>query len=527
VLVLASTVACSGEDHASGSRDAAPVSDAAAECAIEVAPGPGLVVTDRGVVRGVDLGAVYAYKGIPYAAPPVGALRWRAPEPAACFPRVHEAQEFGPRCVQHEPGALSGQEDCLTLNVWAPAPPSSTPLPVLFFLHAGDNLVGSVDDTLDGVLVYDGAHLAEHGPAVVVTANYRLGALGFLPHPDFAAEDPEGATGNYGLRDQIAALRWVQRNIAGFGGDPLHVLLFGLSAGAVDTCALVASPAAAGLFQRALLHSGNCSAVMWPELAQSTVREATTRLGCDGAPDVPACLRSASSAEVAALPADLETSDFNPFVDGAILQGVPLEVVRSGAHNRVPLVFGTTAQEYSMLIEAVWPDAIESQAEYRDAVRAIVGSAPGGDLVLAQYPASEYPSYRDALVAIFTDVIFDCPNRQAARAVPDGDPVWRYLYAHPFQTPGYASYRASHGFDVMLLFHALGAVQPTEAERALADEMVASWVTFARDGVPAPIGGVGWPGYERTEDPRLILDTPSAVGTRLRSAQCDFWDAVQ
>src|SRR6476661_5601305 len=219
---------------------------------------PPRVTTDTGTLEGLDTAGVMVFRGIPYAAPPVGNLRWRPPEPAKRWSGVRQAAQLGHNCIQHQPYgdidpyAAGISEDCLYLNVWtkSPLPASRAPRPVLVWIHGGGFFAG-----FGGEERHNGARLAQKG-AVVVTINYRLGAFGFLAHPSLAAESPHHAAGNYGLLDQIAALQWVQRNIARFGGDPSRVTIFGESAGGMSVGSLVASPLAKGLFQRAILESG-------------------------------------------------------------------------------------------------------------------------------------------------------------------------------------------------------------------------------------------------------------------------------
>ncbi len=242
---------------------------------------PNLVQTAQGQAKGVAVNGVHAYLGLPYAAPPVGALRWKAPVAAAAYSGVRDASHAGSECVQGLPAATAGSEDCLYMNIYVPGPTTvTTPLPVLFWIHGGGFINGS------GIAT-DGSALAVKANAIVVTFNYRLNALGFLAHPALAAEDPNGAAGNYGIMDQAAALTWVQKNIAAFGGDPKNVTIFGDSAGGHSVYVQLASPGSAGLFAKAVAavdsdahrQSGNAvgcddgGAVVVCSLRQSEYRE--------------------------------------------------------------------------------------------------------------------------------------------------------------------------------------------------------------------------------------------------------------
>ena len=234
-------------------------------CSVGSSTDPLVVATDKGLVKGMTAGSGLAFLGIPFGKPPTGSLRFMPPEPADCWSDVADATHYGNTCAQWN-GIVIGSEDCLNLNVWTPALPSSTstPLPVIVWMYGGGNLLGGTNFGLSefglGQNVYDGQARANAQHAVVVSFNYRVGVLGFLAHPALKAANPENTTGNYGLLDALLALQWVQDNAAAFGGDNTHVMLFGQSAGAFNTCALVASPLAHGLFSSALMESGNCAA---------------------------------------------------------------------------------------------------------------------------------------------------------------------------------------------------------------------------------------------------------------------------
>jgi para-nitrobenzyl esterase len=252
---------------------------------------PLVVVTEAGELRGTDVGAASAFLGIPYAAPPVGEGRFRPPAAHACWEGVRPALAFGRVCPQLlASGGRFGDEDCLAANVWTPEARATTPRPVMVFIHGGAYLTGSGHQDLafeNSGNLYDGATLATEQGAVVVTFNYRLGALGFFAHPALVAEDAHGSAGNYGTLDQIALLQWVQTNIRAFGGDPDRVMIFGESAGGLSTCLLLATPLARGLFHGALVESGGCQvATAASRLAQG--EDIADRLGCDDA----ACLRA-------------------------------------------------------------------------------------------------------------------------------------------------------------------------------------------------------------------------------------------
>ncbi|HZU75187.1 MAG TPA: carboxylesterase family protein, partial [Dehalococcoidia bacterium] len=401
--------------------DGAPVTD------------PNAVVTSSGAYDGVASDDTVAYKGIPYAAAQVGALRWQPPQPPVCTPGVTEAAQFGNVCPQLQNGRVIGDEDCLTLNIWEPdSVAGAGPLPVMVFIHGGGNVEGSSAQP-----AYDGTVLAERGNVVVVTLNYRLGALGFLALPALDAESPQGVSGNYGLLDQIQALRWLNTNIGAFGGDPSRLLIFGESAGGRDVCSLVASPLAAGLFTRALIESGSCTENPL-SVVESRDAPLADNTGCSSAADVAACLRGLTAAQVVqALPVNVDVAAggdtiFRPTIDGYVLTGSPLAVIAAGQGNHVPMVIGSNANETGAAIST----SIRTADDYRAAVEQRFGAALAARL-LQEYPASAFPTPRAAMVALTSDVNFICPVRGMARAAAAGQqqPVFRYVFSQALEGP--------------------------------------------------------------------------------------------
>jgi para-nitrobenzyl esterase len=489
------------------------------------------VVTSQGALTGLEVGSaggVRAFLGVPYAAPPLGDQRFRAPEAPSCFDGTFTATAFGESCKQLDAeGAPKGSEDCLTLNLWAPKA-AAGPLPVLFFVHGGGNVQGSSGATLaDGTAFYDGARLAEEQNVIVVTINYRLGALGFLALAALDAESPTGTSGNLGLLDQLAALRWVQQNIAAFGGDASRVLLFGESAGALDTCALVASPLGAGLFSAALMQSGGCVAFPHDEVAALGAGVAQ-EAGC-AADDLP-CLRALDAdALLLAHPVVIDVAGatehtFQLNVDGYVLPKAPLEAIAAGEHNAVPLVVGANSEETGRFVEKM------SEEEYVAQVNATFGELAGP--ILAAYPSASYPSPRAAYVAITSDVKFICPARTIARtaAASQSAPVRRYFFTHALENAGAVgkALGATHGLELAFVFHHL-TVQgyvPSDEEEALALAMGGYWARLGATGDPNGEGAVSWPVYESVADTFLGLDVPIAAGAGIRTPECDFWDAL-
>ena len=320
----------------------------AATCSAE----ENVVCTDVGAVRGVREGQTVGFKGIPYAKPPVAALRWRPPEPPAAWDGVRDGSRTGPMCPQIVGGKVVGDEDCLTLNIWAPARPAERPRAVMVWLTGGGNhsLSGQGSPGFGGV-TYDGEVLAGRGDVIFVSFNVRLGVLGFLAHPALSAERPERVSGNYASLDQIAMLNWLNRNIAAFGGDPSRVFLFGTSAGGGNICALMTSPMTKGLFHGAAMQSSvpaACELQTLAEVERGTGARVVKAAGCDQAGDVAGCLRTKSVEEiVSAVPGTFGIFPriYGPNVDGHVFPDQPIKLIAAKRHHAMPAIVGGTADE--------------------------------------------------------------------------------------------------------------------------------------------------------------------------------------
>jgi para-nitrobenzyl esterase len=516
----------------------------ASSCMGAVPTVPEQVRTDRGVVQGARADGAWSWLAIPYAEPPTGSLRWRAPQPVArCWEGVRMATTWGAVCPQipqrqgmpFDPMApIEGNEDCLTLNVWAPENAArNAALPVMVFIHGGGNTIGSASEvTQAGYRLYDGARLAARGNVIVVTLQYRLGALGFLAHRSLASE-ANGVAGNHGLLDQIEALRWVQRNVRAFGGDPTRVMLFGESAGALNTCMLVSSPLAAGLFSRALIQSGSCIGTRTLMQRQADGDRFAMNAACHTASDVPACLRALSVE--AALRAGagainvsgLETVDglsWGPVVDERVLPEVPLERIAAGRHNHVALVVGHNTHETGLAVPA-----IATEMAYLAALTAAFG-ATLGPMLAARYPVATYGTPRAAAVQATTDARFGCQARLTARAAAQGQrdaSVFRYLYAQAYEsgTVAVRALGAFHGLELLYVFQNAerAMVAPNVNELATQRAMLGYWTRFAATGDPNGMGAPMWPRYESGEPMLRIEANPSNV-RGWRTSECDFVD---
>lgn len=511
--------------------DAGP--DAGGECAPGAGPSADTVITEQGAVRGDLTDGVAAFLGIPYAAPPVGDLRWRAPVEPDCYEGVLEATAFAPACPQldKDSGEYEGDEDCLALNVWTPAPlpAAAADRPVLFFVHGGGNVAGSTSEQLaGGTYTYGGEALAARGDAVVITAAYRLGPLGWLVHGALDAESPDGASGNYGLRDLVRALEWVRDNVAAFGGDPARVLLFGESAGALNTCALVSSPAAAGLFFAALMESGGCVADTRAE-AEADAAALLEGTACAGQADEIACLREMSPAGLLdAYPPEVDVGGLGPTpyglsIDGVVLPEEPIDAIEAGAHNRVPFAVGANADETST---STPPALTESQYE---AIVAATFGALAAD-VLGEYPVAEYGSAWSAMYHLTTDVKFVCPTRGIARAAAASqeEPVFRYFFLEGLDN-AYAEFGAFHGVELPFVFGRVDVAgyDAPPGEVALSGAMMGFWRSLAATGDPGSGADPVWEPCGPSGEAAIFLEGGDVrMEDGVRTEKCDFWEGL-
>jgi para-nitrobenzyl esterase len=453
-----------------------------------------------------DAHGIRAFRGLPYAAAPVGDLRWRKPHPVTPWRDVRVADEWGPRAMQGDrlgdidPLNKRMGEDCLYLNVWTPARSAVEKLPVMVWIHGGSNNTGAGSQP-----EYDGVGLARMG-VVVVTINYRLDVFGFLAHPDLTRESGVGASGNYGLLDQIAALQWVRKNISAFGGDPAQVTVFGESAGAMDISLLMVSPLAKGLFARAIGQSGGAlKPIAW-------LGPKPLRIGEEDGVKFAQSLGAHSLAQLRALPADeiLKAALANPIaygfgvVDGYVVPRHPAEVFAEGAQHNIPLMIGWTTDEGTHFAARLtaWGPGLPS---YVERVRAQFQDS--ADAVLALYPAG--PTLEDdkaSFTALFGDEIISYgawawAERTAATSTA---PTYRYYFTrrppgapelsvYPLTAPG-----VYHSAELCYVWKTLALRDwPWEgADRRLSETMASYWVNFAKSGDPNGEGLPRWPAYK-------------------------------
>lgn len=500
-----------------------------------------IALTESGVVIGAATNGVSQFLGIPYAAPPTGNLRWRPPKRFGFFHGFFlEATQFGSACTQ--PGGV-GSENCLFLNVFTPQLKSDHDgrgLPVMFWIHGGGLINGSSTP-------YNPVELVRRG-VIVVTINYRLGFLGFLAQ---SAIDAEGhVNGNYGLMDQQFALKWVRRNIAGFGGDPNRVTIFGESAGGQSVYAHLASPTASGLFRGAIAESGSYAEFQdyfsnVITLAQGETTGSTSvpsgaaiadSVGCTN--QTASCLRAVPAATMVAQ----EPFPLYPFVDGTLLTQTIGAAFASGQFNQVPVIAGTNHDEYRLFVATGYDlvgNPILTSTEYDTAVNALWGStlAPS---VLALYPFSSYPFGGEALGASGTDGVFSCPARNVDQALSQLVPIYAYEFNDENAPPPQSAFGglltfplgAYHSAELQYLFPGIDVfglqVSLSSEQKKLSQAMVSYWTQFAKTGNPNSLGEPPWSPYSTSTDEfqSLIPPTPVVESNFDAGHQCSiFWNA--
>jgi para-nitrobenzyl esterase len=494
------------------------------------------VTTDTGVVKGLVQGESRMWRGVPYAAPPVGPLRWKKPEVAAAWDDVRETFEVGSVCPQLASafGSPSTDEDCLYLNIWAPR--DKRDVPVLVWFHGGAFAFGSGGETY-----YNGQHLAETQDVVLVTVNYRLGVFGFLAYPGLAAEDGTYPTsGNYGLEDQLAALQWVQRNIKAFGGNPERVTVFGESAGGISTCWQYTSSRTAGLFHAAIAESGLCSNNLFFATrsdAEATGARVANNAGCTGNDAaIATCLRGKTPMQLLTAAQSPKVADqlpggpffqpdgiqLGPNVDGIVVEKTSRDAFASGGLAARPLLLGSNRDEGTLFQTSLVAKETTTESELRSAL-ATRFTSEQVDAIIARYPPASFPSFDRTLAEITGDAFFVCPTRRAARgAAARGGDVYQYSFEQPVENPAIANIGVFHASEIPFVFgddsFPFGIVGASGAP--VAERMQTMWATFAATGNP----GGDWPRYDVATDQLLVIDAAGSV--RTGPALCDFWDTL-
>jgi para-nitrobenzyl esterase len=509
-----------------------------------------LVQISDGSLRGAAVRSAIAFRGIPYARPPVGELRWQPPQPPLPWQGVREAQQPGSACTQRTSGLatffapmaqaygsnfeqppIQSSEDCLFLDVWVPEWPVKHALPVMVWLHGGSNTVGSGTQS-----TYDGVSLARHG-VVLVTVNYRLGPMGFFSHPELTAESPHHSSGNYGLLDQLAALNWVKKNIAQFGGDADNVTLFGESAGAIDTTRLMTSPLAAGLFKRAISESGPAfeSGQTLPQA--EAFGSAVSALAPGDAQTIPLQkLRALPATEVDALVAKakekLPTDITAATVDGWVLPMSPQQAFLTGSIQKVDLLIGINARELSAF-------RLAAAAAAKSSGTPSSSTDSGGLKRFSETAHPYFGSWTNPAIALYfgrilldknagldaaaNDLIGACPvGAIASLTNAAGQQVFVYRFDRTVPGQGEATLGAFHSLEVPYVFGSLRDrewrwLPSTEDDAALSELLQTYWTNFAKTGNPNASGLPNWPAWSDSKKEFLVVNRDASV-----SAQRNF-----
>jgi para-nitrobenzyl esterase len=542
-----------------GLATAALLAFARAPAAHDAASDAPLVEIPDGTLRGVQLGATTVFKGIPYAAPPIGNFRWREPQPVTPWSGVRDATQPGSACTQSTAGLnnfiaplaaaygakfvgepVKSSEDCLYLNVWMPAGGASrAPLPVMVWLHGGSNIAGSGSQS-----TYDGVGLVSHG-VILVTLNYRLGLLGSFSHPGLTAESTHHSSGNYGLLDQLAALEWVRKNISRFGGDPDNVTLFGESAGAIDAGLLMTSPLSKGLFKRVISESGPTLGG-GRTLAQAQLIGAAVGKAAPGTASSLQNLRALPVEQLLPLAERVIKAQFADVagaltIDGWVLPRTPQQAFAQGAIAKVDLLVGLNAREVSAFRVGSEARAAAAKAAAGSGSSASASENSSGQtlgtLTNAMgplYGGWTYPALAWYLSKILfhretgidqagNDVVVACPlGAMAALVAVTGRQAYVYRFERTVPGRGAPTLGAFHGLEVPYVFHTLADpmwqwLPFTKTDSTLSDELETYWTQFAKTGSPNGPGLPSWPAWNSDHEPFLEIDSGADI-----SAQQDF-----
>jgi para-nitrobenzyl esterase len=524
-----------------------PAASAATSDATSAAASDALVQIDAGTLRGTHIGSTTAFRGIPYARPPIGELRWQPPLAPASWQGVKEATQPGSACTQRAEGLIpfiapmakaygsdftqppvQSSEDCLYLDVWVPQWPAKQALPVMVWLHGGSNTVGSGSQS-----TYGGVSLTQHG-VVLVTLNYRLGVMGFFSHPELSKESAHHSSGNYGLLDQLAALTWVKRNIAQFGGDPDNVTLFGESAGAIDAALLMTSPLSAGLFRRVISESGPAFGPARTLSEAEAFGSAVSALAPADAQSTPLQrLRALPAAEVEKLvvrakehfPADITSAT----ADGWVLPQSPQQAFLSGSIQKVDLLIGINGRELSAfrLSAAAAPKASGNQNSVADA---------GGFKKFSAAARPYFGVWTNPAIALYfgkilvrrtagldqaaNDLIGACPVGAIASLTKDaGQRVFVYRFDRSIPGKGEAELGAFHSLEVPYVFGSLADPEwqwlpSTPDDAALSNLLQTYWTDFAKSGDPNASGLPSWPTWGNDRMEFLVINKDASVSSQ-------------
>ncbi|MFH1387217.1 MAG: carboxylesterase/lipase family protein [bacterium] len=478
-----------------------------------------IIKLDSGPISGRAADGLRIYLGIPYAAPPVGELRWKPPQPVQPWTEVRECLAFGPSCPQPEVEKVGKtSEDCLYINVWTPAKKPKEKLPVMVFIYGGAFTVGSATEP-----DYDGANLAQRG-VVAVTFNYRVGPFGFLAHPLLSAESPQGISGNYGLMDQTAALKWVRRNIAAFGGDPEKVTIFGESAGSISVCLQLIMPMSQGLFCGAIAESAGPYGISYLLPNADGSLEKALDMGQEFSQALKANtlteMRKKTSAEILQI-FNFSISPFSPgmmfapVIDGQVIPAEPEKLYAKGQQAAVPTITGSNADEGNLFFTGA------SIKDYKTWLESLFGQH--ADEVFALFPATEEGEVRGAFNHLLTAAMFAEPARFVARAQEKkGCRSFLYQFTRVSATAMAQKLGAYHSVELPYVFGHLKEEGYSKVDQKLSDQIIAYWTNFAKTGDPNGPGLPVWPVYNSKGDENLEFGDKIRLNKELLKKECDL-----
>ncbi len=485
---------------------------------------PEIIKLDSGPISGIaaDSDGVRTWLGIPFAAPPTGELRWRPPQVVQPWEKVRVCDAFGPVCPQPKMGIIPvngpQSEDCLSLNVWSAATDAKEKRPVMVWIHGGGNTIGGASQRF-----YNGSQFADNG-VVLVSIQYRLGIFGYLAHEALSAESSDGLSGNYGILDIIAALQWVQRNIALFGGDPDNVTIFGESAGAFNCGILLVCPKAKGLFQRVIQQSGV------PIGVSSSLQQACSegqmifdRLGVQTLDQARNCTQEQLLRAIETKVGILQKGHkFGPVVDGKIVPEIPMKLMKEGRFNHVPIIAGTNADEATLFTSAI---PVPGPLAYRMIVRSVFNNF--ADSVLGVFPPEYAGTPKQTFNKVTTLATFTSPTRSWLRAAANLESdVYLYHFTRVPELSGKPDLGATHGIEIPYVFAYTGMIKPTATDRKLSDQIQQYWINFARNGNPNGTGLPQWPNYNQASDSHLEFGDTIQAGSHLYQKECDLFDLI-
>jgi para-nitrobenzyl esterase len=501
-----------------------------------------VVTTQFGKVQGTLNGTTYQFLGIPFAKPPVGNLRWKAPQNPDTWTSTLLTNSFSPVCPQkhfetNDPvGVAIGNEDCLYLNIWTPQITAGANKAVMVYIHGGGNQQGSASEEQGGTQIFFGKNLSSRGDVVVVTIQYRLGPFGFLAHAGLEPETSNNTSGNYAILDQILALRWVKNNIGNFGGDPNNITIFGESAGGVNVGNLLTSPLASGLFERAIIQSAVPYLSSYADAKTDGIAYVDSFTVTGTNVQKIAYMRSLSADsllhfEASPIQSGVVQMNWRGNIDGITFTDYPLQKFQSGVFNKVPLIIGSNSEEMgrSIPVGSVYPFMVNA------AINAKVPSAYQAQAHSLYPNGSTQEEARTSMIGILTDGQFTSPVRRIAECVSQNQtqPVFRYFFTHKHTLATLQQFGSYHGMDLFYVFNnwenatAGSGVLFKPADESTQQVMLSYWTNFAKTGNPNGSGLANWPQFQAANDCYMeIKAVPSGTQCGLRTAQSDLWDNV-